>query len=355
MWYQNFFAEMPKAELHLHLDGSLETKTVFDWVAGLSAARRRELGLDNLSWAELYARLGTETVLADQTELIGYFDLPGLVLQSADFLRRAAAELVEREANQKILYSEIRWAPALHVTPELPLAAVIEAVLEGAMETAKRRGVKTRLIACGMRHLPFAANLQMLEVAAPYQKQGLVGVDFAGVEAKNPDPLAQRRYFERAHELGFKVTVHGGELRQTAPTLAEALAVLKPDRVAHGAVLLDEPEALDWLRQNDVPLDLCPTSNIQAGLFEDYSDFPLAELLAAGIAVTLSTDDPVVSRVSLAEEYGRLYATGLYSLAELWQINLEGLRRAWLPEAEKASLLERYLAWAGAVPDLNEA
>lgn len=353
-WYLNLFKEMPKSELHLHLDGSLETKTVLDWLVSQPESKRRELGFDRLSWKELYEALGTEGVLENQTELLRYFDLPALVLQSEDGLRRAAAELVRRQADEKIVYSEIRWAPALHVTPQLPMEAVIEAVLTGACQMAARRGVHVGVIACGMRHLPLEENLRMLEIAARYRDRGLVGIDFAGVEAANPDPLKQLPYFERAHELGFQVTLHGGELASVAENLEEALKKIRPHRLSHGAVLSTRPEALAWLAENKVSLDVCPTSNWQAGLYPDFKAFPIPELREAGVPVTVSTDDPVVSRISLADEYANLYETGRYTVKTLWDINLEGVRQAWMPEMAKKELLAAFAAWAQNIEELKK-
>ncbi len=348
-WMTDLCRAMPKVELHLHLDGALLPKTALD----LSAARQWRDFEEPLSYRQMYGRLVVPHPLASQEELLSYFEIPGLLLQTEKALRRVTRELIWEKAADHVCYCEIRWAPQLHTAEGLSTRQVVETVLKESAAASRQAGVTVRLIAVGIRTHSLEQNLKMLEEIAPFAGKGLAGVDFAGLEAKAPDALEQEAFFLRARELGFAITLHGGELPGSAPRLAEQIRQLRPARVAHGPGSADDPALCALLREQNVMLDLCPTSNLQAGLYPDYESYPLRKLVEAGVPVSISTDDSVLSGLTLSDEYVNLLQAGQVDFPTLWRLNLDALGHAFLEPEEKTRLLSRLNIWASNLPDLQ--
>jgi adenosine deaminase len=190
---------MPKAELHLHLDGSLRIDTAL----GLARTRGIDAPRD---WAGMSAALIAPMPCADQAELLRAFDLPLALMQDAEALERIATELVETKAADGVRYVEIRWGPLLHVARGLSLADGIAAVCAGASDAGKRTGTVVRLICTALRSHDPAANLELARTAVGFRDQGLTGWDLAGPEAAFPDPLTHAAAFEAARAGGLRIT-----------------------------------------------------------------------------------------------------------------------------------------------------
>ena len=335
---------MPKAELHLHLDGSVRVDTA------LELARTR--GVDApASWHGMFAALVAPMPCADQAELLRAFDLPIALMQDAEALERITAELVETKAAENVRYVEIKWGPLLHVAKGLSLEDGIEAVVRGAEAAAARTGTVVRLIATALRSHDPVDNVRLAEAAARFRDRGLTGWDLAGPEARFPDPLTHGRAFEAARAGGLRITVHAGEWGGAAQ-VRRALEV-EPERIAHGEAASDDPALVAELAARGVCLDLCPTSNVQAGIVPSLAEHALVRLHRAGAPVTLSTDDTTVSDVTLTEEYGRAVAEIGLTLPELWAIDRFALDVAFADDATLAPLRRTFDAWAAAVPELS--
>jgi adenosine deaminase len=336
---------MPKAELHLHLDGSLRVETA------LAIARSRALDAPT-TYASMFRALVGPPRMASQAELLTRFELPIALLQDAEALEQVAAELVESKAADQVRYVEIRWGPALHLERGLDLAEGIAAVCRGAQAAARRTGITVRLICTALRSHDPTATVQLAETAARFRDQGLTGWDLAGAEAAWPDPMAFARAFDAARAGGLRITLHAGEWGGAAQ-VRRALA-LDPERIAHGPGAADDPGLMAELRQRGVTLDLCPTSNLQAGIVASIAAHPLAHLHRAGVPVSLSTDDSTVSDVLLSEEYVRAVEQIGVSLAELWTINLHALDAAFAEPQDIAPLRAEFERWAAVVPELGQ-
>lgn len=334
---------MPKAELHLHLDGSLRVATA------LELARTRGVEAPT-TWAGMFGALVAPMPCVDQAELIRAFDLPIALMQDAEALERITAELVETKAAENVRYVEIRWAPLLHVRGGLAASDGIGAVVRGAELGARRTGTVVRLICTAMRTHEPADNEALAEIAARFRDRGLVGWDFAGPEAAFPDPLVHARAFEAARAGGLRITVHAGEWGG-APQVWRALAV-NPERIAHGPVAVDDPSLVRELTTRGVCLDLCPSSNVQAAIVPSLADFPLARLHRAGAPVTLSTDDTTVSDITLTREYANALDPIGLTLPELWAIDRFALDVAFADESTLAPIRAAFDTWASRIPEL---
>jgi adenosine deaminase len=334
---------MPKAELHLHLDGSLLVDTALE----LARSRAVDAPAD---WAGMYARLVAPERCADQAELLRAFELPIALMQDAEALERIAFELVVAKAADRVRYVEIRWGPLLHVARGLPLADGIAAVCRGARAGSERTGTVVRLICTALRSHDPADNVALAETAARFRDEGLTGWDLAGPEAAFPDPLTHGRAFDAARAGGLRITLHAGEWGGAAQ-VRRALA-LNPERIAHGPGAADDTALCRELADRGIALDLCPTSNVQAGIVTSVATHPLARLHRAGVPVTLSTDDLTVSDVTLSEEYARATDRIGLSLPELWVIDRHALDVAFAEEPVLAPLRSEFDAWAGGIPEL---
>jgi len=330
---------MPKAELHLHLDGSLRIETALD----LARTRRIEAPR---TVAGMRGELVAPERCEDQAELLKAFDLPIALMQDAEALERIAAELVETKAADGIRYVEIRWGPLLHIRRGLALADGIAAVVRGAGDAAARTGVTVRLICTALRSHEPPDNVHLAETAARFRDDGLTGWDLAGPEAAFPDPLLHARAFDAARAGGLRITLHAGEWGGAAQ-VRRALAV-NPERIAHGPGAVEDPGLMAELIAGNVTLDLCPTSNVQAGIVASLADHPLARLHRAGVPVTLSTDDTTVSDISLSEEYVRAVEQIGLTVDELWAIDRQALDVAFADEAALTPLRAEFDSWASA-------
>ncbi len=334
---------MPKAELHLHLDGSLRPDTA------LEIARTR--GVDApTNWAGMNGVLVGPPRSPDQADLLRAFDLPIALMQDADALERITAELVEDKAADQVRYMEIRWGPLLHVAGGLSLDAGIDAVLSGAARAAARTGSTVRLICTALRSHDPEANATLAETAARFVDRGLTGWDFAGPEMRFPDPTVAARAFDAARTGGLRITLHAGEWGGAAQ-VRRALA-MNPERIAHGPGAEDDPELMAELRDRGICLDLCPTSNAQATIVPSVADHPLARLYRAGNSVTLNTDDLTVSDLTLSEEYRNAVERIGLTLPELWAIDRFALDVAFADVATLAALRSEFDAWAAGIPEL---
>jgi adenosine deaminase len=335
---------MPKAELHLHLDGSLRIDTAID------IARTRRVPAPTTFEGMRGVLVGPGKV-RDQAELLLAFDLPIALMQDAEALERIAADLVEDKAAENVRYAEIRWAPLLHVAKGLTGRAVVEAVWRGAHAAARRTGVEVRLIATLMRSHSPEANLELvLDMVQDGIPDGLVAVDLAGQEERFPDPARHRAALDLARDIGLHVTLHAGEWGGAAQ-VRRALAI-EPERIAHGPLAIDDPDLVVELIDRGVWLDLCPTSNVQANIVPTLADHPLHRLAQAGVHVTLSTDAQTVSDVTLSEEYARAVQHCGVTLPELWAMDLAALEAAFCGEETREDLREAFLAWGAGIPEL---
>jgi len=338
---------MPKAELHLHLDGSLRVDTALD------IARTRGVDAPR-TFAGMRGVLVGPEQSEDQAALLLAFDLPIALMQDAEAIERISGDLVTDKAADRVRYAEVRWAPLLHTERGLTGRQVVEATWRGAREAAAGRDIEVRLIATLMRSHAPERNLAFVRDLADHGiPDGLVAVDLAGQEAAFPDYERHRAAIELAREVGLHVTVHAGEWGGAAQ-VRRAL-VLRPERIAHGPLAIEDPELVAELIARGTWLDLCPTSNVQASIVPTVEAHPLRRLLHAGVRVTLNTDDLTVSDITLSEEYARAVERIGVTLPELWAMDLAALEAAFCDDATRARLDASFRAWGDAVPEVQGA
>ena len=336
---------MPKAELHLHLDGSLRPVTALEL-----ARTRAHVDDAPATLPAMRERLVAPEHCADQAELLRAFDLPIALLQDAEALEWVAAELVADIAGDGTTYAEIRWAPSLHTQRGLSLREGIAAVARGANAAARAAAIDVRLIAVALRTHDADTALDVARTAETFLPDGLTGFDIAGVEAAAPDPLLFEAAVGVARAVGLGITCHAGEwggARQVWRALE-----LRPWRIAHGAPAADDPTLCQELTERDVTLDICPTSNRQAGIGRDDREAPLPRLLRAGVPVTINTDDRTVSDLTLVRELERAVLQLGVTPSEITTAMRRAYASAFLHHDEelRAELQQAFEAWSAEHP-----
>jgi adenosine deaminase len=336
---------MPKAELHLHLDGCLRPLTAIE------LAQRHGIAAPH-TWHEMFDALVAPAHPGSQAELLKSFELPLALMQWEDSLARIATELVEDKAADRVRYMEVKWAPAFHRAQGLSLDDVIGVVASSTAAAAERCGVEVRLTVAAIRADDVATNVEVARAAVRHRAKGVTGFDLAGFEASHPDPTVHAEAFDVARAGGLGITLHTGELPDDGALVWRSLEV-RPQRIAHGASAAADPKLVEELIARGITLDLCPTSNVQAGTVATFAEHPLPRLLRAGVSVTINTDDTTISDVTLSEEWLACVTELGLTLPELWSCNLHALRAAFVDQPTRARLLDEFHAWARPIPELH--
>ena len=323
--------QLPKAELHCHLDGSLRPATLLD------LARDQRVTLPKQSPEELaeFMRVDDAQSLEDY---LRRFDITISVLQTEEALERAAYELVEDAAEDGVRYIEVRNAPILNVVKGLTLVEAIEAPLRGVRRAENDFGITARFIICGLRQLPPENSLDLAKLAVEFRNEGVVAFDLAGGEKGNP-ASRHAEAFRYAREHNMAVTVHAGE-GDGAHSVREAVHVCGANRIGHGTRLIEDPELTQYVNDRRIALEVCLTSNVQTRVADSYETHPLREYFDRGMNVTLNTDNRLMSATTLTDEY--VYAAEHlgFTVEELAGIALNGFESAFLPWEDRLGLIE---------------
>lgn len=320
---------MPKAELHCHLDGSLRPATLLE----LSTARGLTLPAGTRDALESYMRVDDAHNLE---EYLARFEITLAVMQDAESLERVAHELVLDAALDGVRYIEVRFCPALNVRAGLSLDEVLDAVLRGLSRGERETGTMARVIVCALRSLPWPHAMEMAELAVSYRSRGVVAFDLAGGELGNPAHV-HALAFDYARNNDLAVTVHAGE-GDGALSIREAVHRCSADRIGHGTRLHEDPLLEAYVIDRRIPLEVCPTSNVQTRVVPTFAEHPLVRYLRLGAVVTINTDNRLMSGVSLTDEYVSCAQHLGFGFADLTQLALTAFDAAFLPFAERQAL-----------------
>jgi len=271
--------QMPKAELHMHVEGSLEPELIFE------LARRNGVALPYASVEALRAAYAFTDL---QSFLDIYYAGASVLLKEEDFFEMAWAYF-ERAAADNVVHAEIFFDPQTHTDRGVAMETVIVGLAHACRRAHAELGISASLILCFLRHLSEDAALATLEQALPYRDQ-LIGVGLDSSERGHP-PEKFARVFARCRELGLHVVAHAGEEGPPA-YIWSALDVLRAERIDHGVRCLEDPALVRRLAAERVPLTVCPLSNVKLRVFDTMAGHSLPALLDAGLCVTLNSDDP---------------------------------------------------------------
>jgi adenine deaminase len=328
-----FIRALPKAELHLHIEGTLEPEMV------LELARKHRVALPHSSVESLRAAYRFADL---QAFLDVYYAGAAVLREAADFHALTAAYLRRAHADG-VVHAEIFFDPQTHTARGVPFAAVLEGIRRALLEAEQALGMTHRLILCFLRHLSEAEALETLEQALPHA-QAIAAVGLDSSEAGHP-PAKFARVFARARDAGFLTVAHAGEEGPPA-YITEALDVLKVTRIDHGVRSEQDPALLERLARARTPLTVCPLSNVMLRVFGRIEDHNLKRLLERGLCVTVNSDDPAYFGGYVAANYQAVYEGLGLSRAQLVQLASNSIEASFLPAADKAAWLGRIRACA---------
>jgi adenosine deaminase len=334
----------PKVLLHDHLDGGLRPQTIVE----LAAEIGHQLPADD---AESLGRWFAES--ADSGSLVRYletFDHTVAVMQNGPAIARVARECVEDLAADGVVYAEVRYAPEQHVTGGLTLDEVVAAVQEGfdAGMAASGNGIVVRQLLTAMRHQ--ARSMEIAELAIAWRDRGVAGFDIAGAEAGFP-PTRHLDAFEYLQRENAHFTIHAGEAFGL-PSIWQAIQWCGADRLGHGVRIIDDITVAEdgsvelgalaaYVRDKRIPLEMCPSSNIQTGAAESFAEHPIGLLTELRFRVTVNTDNRLMSGTSMTQEmYGLVEAFG-YTLEDLRWFTINAMKSAFLPFDERLAIIDR--------------
>jgi len=335
--------KLPKTDLHVHLDGSLRLATI------LELADRQRIDLPARDPEGLRAAMHLGQNCGTLVEYLKAFDVTLRVMQTEDSLTRIAYELAEDAARENVRYMEVRYAPMLHTRRGLKLTTVVESVLAGLREAQDKLGIESNVIICGIRNVSPGSSLEMAELAVAYKGRGVVGFDLAGAEYDHP-AKHHKQSFQLVRDNNINVTIHAGEA-YGPESIAQAIHVCGAHRIGHGCRLRENGDLLHYVNDHRIPLECCPSSNVQTGAIRDLASHPLKLYKNLGLRVTVNTDNRLVTDTTVSKELWLCHTQMGLSLKDIKQIILSGFKSAFLPFHVKQQYLRKVSEELAAFPD----
>jgi adenosine deaminase len=318
-----FFQRLPKTDLHVHLDGSLRLSTILE-LAERQGVRLPASNIDGLREAMHVGQICDSLV-----SYLSAFETTLAVLQTEEALYRAAYELAQDAAAENVRYMEVRYSPILHTRRGLRLTAVVEAVTQALRQAQKDFGIDSGVIICGIRSISPASSLEMAQLAVAYKNHGVVGFDLAGAEFNYP-AKAHKDAFQLILKNNINCTAHAGEA-YGPESVAQAIHYLGAHRIGHGVRLREDGDLLNYVNDHRVPLEVCPSSNVQTGAVPSIDQHPIRFLYNFGVRVTVNTDNRLITDTSVSKELLLLHQHLGFTVDEIRQLVIWGFKSAFLP------------------------
>jgi adenosine deaminase len=327
-----FLRRMPKAELHIHIEGSLEPEMMFE-IAARNGVRLRYGSVKALREAYDFADL--------QSFLDLYYEGTRVLLYERDFYELTLAYL-RKAAAQGVRHAEIFFDPQAHTSRGVPFETAITGIHRALLDGEGTLGVSSHLIMCYLRHLGADEATETLRQALPYEGW-IVGVGLDSTEVGHP-PEGFRAAFEEAAKHGFRRVAHAGE-EGPPEYVRQALDELGAERIDHGVRCMEDPGLVRRLKQERVPLTVCPLSNVRLRVFPSIGEHPAKRMLMEGLRVTLNSDDPAYFGGYVADNYSAVKDRLGFSLEEFRAVAENSFRASFMDEGEKGKLLEELASY----------
>jgi adenosine deaminase len=318
-----FFQKLPKTDLHVHLDGSMRVETIID----LAEKQGVTLPAPDAEGLRKVLRFGSN--YGSLVEYLKTFDVTLSVLQTEESLFRAAYELAEDAARENVRYMEVRYSPMLHTRRGLRLTTVIEAVLAGLRAAREKFGIESNIIVCGIRNISPESSLEMAELAVAYKNRGVVGFDLAGAEYDHP-AKHHKDAFQLVRDNNINTTIHAGEA-YGPESIAQAIHVCGAHRLGHAVRLRENGDLLHYVNDHRIPIECCPSSNVQTGAIRDLSAHPIKLYYNLGLRVTVNTDNRLVTDTSVSKELWLCHTKMGLNVADIKSIIVAGFKSAFIP------------------------
>lgn len=323
--------DLPKTDLHVHLDGSLRLSTM------LELAEEQGVSLPGSDPETLAKALHCGEHAGSLVEYLKAFDTTLKVLQTADALYRVAYELCEDAAAENVRYMEVRYSPMLHTRGGLRLTAVVEAVLTGLWDAQKANGIVANAILCGIRNISPESSFEMAQLAVAYKNRGVVAFDLAGAEYDYP-AKHHLRAFKLVRDNNIAVTIHAGEAYGPA-SIHQAIHVCGAHRIGHGCRLREDGDLLHYVNDHRIALECCPSSNVQTGAVKDLRTHPLKLYHDLGLRVTINTDNRLITNTTVSRELWLCHTQMGLDRDDIHRMIINGFKAAFLPFHQKQTMV----------------
>jgi adenosine deaminase len=330
------FQALPKTDLHVHLDGSLRLSTI------LELAEEQGVKLPATDEASLRAAIGCGKNFGSLVEYLRGFEITLSVMQTEAALERIAFELAEDAHRENVRYMEVRYSPMLHTQRGLKLTTVVEAVLEGLARARETYAIKANVILCGIRNISTESSYHMAELAVAYKGRGVVGFDLAGAEADFP-AKHHKAAFQLVRDNNINTTIHAGEA-YGPESIAQAIHVCGAHRIGHGVRLMENGDLLHYVNDHRLPLECCPSSNVQTGAVKTLEQHPLKLYFDLGLRVTVNTDNRLITDTTVSKELYLVHTVLGVPFREIQSMLISGFKSAFNPFHEKQAMLRRVVA-----------
>lgn len=330
---KEFLQQLPKTDLHLHLDGSLSPQSIIEM------AKEQKVELPTYDLDELRQLIVCGEHTQNLEDYLRGFHIVNLVLQDKEALERAAYEVARDSAAENVSYLELRYAPMLHANKGLACNDIVSAVIAGLQKAEREYGIKSGVIICGIRNMPPSISLQMAELAVDFKDKGVVAFDLAGGEDGFP-ANAHKAAFDLASKHRLNITVHAGEASGTQ-SIQQALFDCGAHRIGHGTRLYEDPELMDYINNHRIPLEICLTSNLHTKAVQRIAEHPINYYLEQGLRVTINTDNRVISNTTVTDEYKLACDTFGWDFAALKRVILNGFKSAFIPYPQRVELIQQ--------------
>lgn len=325
---------MPKIELHCHLDGSVRPETIID------IAKREGIHIPSFDIEEMKEELIAPLDCESLDEYLEKFSIPNAVMQSKENLKRITFELYEDAAKENVKYMEVRFAPLLHTEKGLSVEEIIGSVIEGMKEAEEQFDIKGNIILSCMRTMSAERAFEVVEQGKSFLGKGVVAIDLCASEeegfcGKFIEPIALAR------EYGYRVTIHAGETG-IGRNVLEAVEWLGAERIGHGVYITDCREAYQIVKEKQIVLEICPTSNVQTKAVNQFRDHPLYDFHRDGIKITINTDNRTVSDTTMTKECELVWGEFAMSEGDYREIYMNSVEAAFASDEVKEGL-KKYL------------
>jgi adenosine deaminase len=330
------FEKLPKTDLHVHLDGSLRLESLID----LAERQGVTLPADTSEGLRKAMHCGENT--GSLARYLEAFDITLSVLQTEDSLYRVAYELAQDAAAENVRYMEVRYSPMLHLKRGLSVVAVVEAVLAGLRRGYEDHGIESNVIICGIRNISPESSLEMARLAVAYKNRGVVAFDLAGAEYDHP-AKHHRDAFQLIRNNNIDCTIHAGEAFGPE-SISQALHVCGAHRIGHGCRLREDGDLLHYITDHRIPLEVCPSSNVQTGAVESLERHPLRLYHDLGVRVTVNTDNRLITDTTVSKELWLCHTKMGLDAKGIARLILNGFKSAFLPFHIKQTYLRRIAA-----------
>lgn len=322
---------LPKTDLHCHLDGSVRIDTVLD------LARKQGVALPTFDRAELRGKLVAGDHVTSLDDYLAAFDITLSVMQTEEALERCSYELAQDAWAENVRYLEVRYSPLLHTREGLRPAQVVEAVLRGLRMAKREFGIRYGVILCAIRSLGPESSLRIAELCVAFKNRGVVGFDLAGSEVNNPAKV-HRQAFQLVIDNNINCTAHAGE--SFGPdSVHQAIHKCGAHRIGHGTRLVESGDLLNYCNDHRIPIEVCPSSNLQTRAANSWETHPVDFFLDYGLRVTINTDNRLMSDTTVSKELYLCHKHYGWSLQTIKEIIIAGFKSAFMSYREKADLV----------------